>query len=133
VHMTHQVIARTTAKTEFILGLVSLLTEAIGIEQFGHVQADVAEVITTLEMLRAFGRAAQADAGPNEYGVFTPAWAPLNAARRNQLIHRLLRSAGGERRTALRRLCFAHVGIANREKVAVPDWLARSGYGRSRS
>jgi 4-hydroxyphenylacetate 3-monooxygenase len=80
-HMTHQVIARTTAKTEYILGLVSLLTEAIGIEQFGHVQADVAEVITTLEMLRAFGRAAQADAGPNEYGVLTPAWAPLNAAR----------------------------------------------------
>jgi 4-hydroxyphenylacetate 3-monooxygenase len=80
-HMTHQVIARTTAKTEYILGLVSLLTEAIGIEQFGHVQADVAEVITTLEMLRAFGRAAQADAEPNEFGVLTPAWAPLNAAR----------------------------------------------------
>ena len=81
VHMTHQVIARTTAKTEYILGLVSLLTEAIGIEQFGHVQADVAEVITTLEMLRAFGRAAQADAEPNDFGVLTPAWAPLNAAR----------------------------------------------------
>ena len=30
VHMTHQVVTRTTAKTEFILGLVSLLTEAIG-------------------------------------------------------------------------------------------------------
>jgi 4-hydroxyphenylacetate 3-monooxygenase len=81
VHMTHQVIARITAKTEYILGLVSLLTEAIGIEQFGHVQADVAEVISTLEMLRAFGRAAQADAEPNEFGVLTPAWAPLNAAR----------------------------------------------------
>jgi 4-hydroxyphenylacetate 3-monooxygenase len=80
-HMTHQVIARTTAKTSYILGLVSLLTEAIGIEQFGHVQADVAEVITTLEMLRAFGRAAQVDAEPNEFGVLTPAWAPLNAAR----------------------------------------------------
>ncbi len=81
VHMTHQVIERTTAKTEYILGLVSLLTEAIGIEQFQHVQADVAEVITTLEMLRAFGRAALADAEPNEFGVLTPAWAPLNAAR----------------------------------------------------
>ena len=29
-HMTHQVVTRTRAKTEFILGLVSLLTEAIG-------------------------------------------------------------------------------------------------------
>src|SRR5581483_290878 len=81
VHMTHQVIARTTAKTEFVLGLVSLLTEAIGIEQFQHVQADLAEIIATLETLRAFGRAGLADAAPNEYGVFTPAWPPLNAAR----------------------------------------------------
>ena len=81
VHMTHQVLARTTAKTEFVLGLVSLVTEAIGIEQFQHVQADVAEIISTLETLRALGRAALADAAPNEFGVLTPAWPPLNAAR----------------------------------------------------
>ncbi|HJY73365.1 MAG TPA: 4-hydroxyphenylacetate 3-hydroxylase N-terminal domain-containing protein, partial [Streptosporangiaceae bacterium] len=81
VHMTHQVIERTTAKTEYILGLVSLLTEAIGIEQFQHVQEDIAEIIATLEMLRAFLRAAEADAEVNEYGILTPAWAPLNAAR----------------------------------------------------
>jgi 4-hydroxyphenylacetate 3-monooxygenase len=81
VHMTHQVIARTTVKTEYILGLVSLLTEAIGIEQFQHVQADVAEIIAALETLRALGRTAEAGAAPNEYGVFTPAWAPLNTAR----------------------------------------------------
>jgi 4-hydroxyphenylacetate 3-monooxygenase len=80
-HMTHQVITRTTAKTEYILGLVSLLTEAIGIEQFQHVQQDIAEVISTLEMLRAFGRAAEADAAVNSYGILTPAWAPLNTAR----------------------------------------------------
>jgi 4-hydroxyphenylacetate 3-monooxygenase len=81
VHMTHQVVARTTAKTEYILGLTSLLTEAIGIGQFQHVQADIAEIISTLEMLRAFGRAAEADAEMNEFGVLTPAWPPLNAAR----------------------------------------------------
>jgi 4-hydroxyphenylacetate 3-monooxygenase len=80
-HMTHQVLTRTTAKTEYILGLVSLLTEAIGIGQFQHVQADVAEVITTLETLRALLRAAEADAAPSEFGVLTPAWAPLNTAR----------------------------------------------------
>src|ERR1700761_6640738 len=80
-HMTHQVVARTTAKTEYMLGLVTLLTEAIGIGQFPHVQADLAEIITTLETLRAFGRAAEADAAVNSYGVLTPAWAPLNAAR----------------------------------------------------
>jgi 4-hydroxyphenylacetate 3-monooxygenase len=80
-HMTHQVITRTTAKTEYILGLTALLTEAIGIGQFQHVQADLAEIITTLETLRALGRAAEADAAPNAYNVITPAWAPLNAAR----------------------------------------------------
>ncbi|WP_113705155.1 4-hydroxyphenylacetate 3-monooxygenase, oxygenase component [Nonomuraea lactucae] len=80
-HMTHQVVTRTAAKTEYILGLVSLLTEAIAIEQFQHVQEDVAEVISTLETLRAFLRAAEADAEVNEYGVLTPAWVPLNTAR----------------------------------------------------
>jgi 4-hydroxyphenylacetate 3-monooxygenase len=64
-HMTHQVTARTTAKTEYILGLVTLL----------------AEVIVALEAIRAFVRAAEADAAPNTYGVMTPKWEPLNAAR----------------------------------------------------
>lgn len=81
VHMTHQVATRTTAKTESMLGLISLMTEAIGIEQFGHVQEDVAEVIVTLETVKAFVRAAEADAAPNAYGVMTPAWDPLNACR----------------------------------------------------
>jgi 4-hydroxyphenylacetate 3-monooxygenase len=80
-HMTHQVVTRTTAKTEYILGLTTLLTESIGIGQFQHVQADLAEIITTLETLRALRRAAEADAAPNAYGVMTPAWPPLNTAR----------------------------------------------------
>src|SRR6185437_5241232 len=80
-HMTHQVVSRTTAKTEYILGLTALLVESIGIGQFQHVQADLAEIITTLETLRALGRAAEADAAVNAYGVCTPAWPPLNTAR----------------------------------------------------
>jgi len=81
VHMTHQVVCRTTAKTEFFLGLVSLLTEAIGIDQFGHVLEDIAEIVIALETARAMMRAAEADAAVNEFGVLTPAWAPLNACR----------------------------------------------------
>ncbi|HLI37178.1 MAG TPA: 4-hydroxyphenylacetate 3-monooxygenase, oxygenase component [Streptosporangiaceae bacterium] len=81
VHMTHQVAARVTAKTEFMLGLISLLTEAIGIGQFTHVQEDIAEVIIALETVRAFVRAAEADSAPNRYGVKTPKWEPLNACR----------------------------------------------------
>jgi 4-hydroxyphenylacetate 3-monooxygenase len=81
VHMTHQVTARTTAKTEFMLGLISCLTEAIGIEKFPHVQVDLAEVIVALEQLRALVRSAEADAEPNAFGVLTPRWEPLNACR----------------------------------------------------
>jgi len=81
VHMTHQVVTRTTAKTEFMLGLISCMTEAVGIEQFGHVQEDIAEVIVALETVRGLLRAAEADAAPNAYGVMTPKWEPLNAAR----------------------------------------------------
>ena len=81
VHMTHQVACRTTAKTEFMLGLVSLLTEAIGIEQFSHVQENIAELIVALETSRAMLRAAEADAAVNEHGVLTPKWEPLNACR----------------------------------------------------
>ena len=81
VHMTHQVTTRTTAKTEYMLGLISCMTEAIGIEKFPHVQEDIAEVIVALEQLKAFVRAAEADAELNQWGVMTPAWEPLNACR----------------------------------------------------
>ena len=81
VHMTHQVIARTTAKAEAFLGLMSLMTEAIAIEQFTNVQEDLAEVIAVVSILRGLVRVAESDAAPNEFGVFTPAWEPLNTAR----------------------------------------------------
>lgn len=81
VHMTHQVAARTTAKAEAFLGLTSLMADAIGIEQFTHIQEDIAEIVTTVGIMHGLVRAAEADAKPNPYGVFTPAWEPLNAAR----------------------------------------------------
>jgi 4-hydroxyphenylacetate 3-monooxygenase len=81
VHMSHQVAARTTAKAEAFLGLTSLMTEAIAIEQFSHIQEDVAQVIAIVGILHGLVRAAEADAEPNEFGVFTPAWEPLNTAR----------------------------------------------------
>jgi 4-hydroxyphenylacetate 3-monooxygenase len=81
VHMTHQVTARTTAKAEAFLGLMSLMTEAVAIEQFSHIQEDLAHVITIVGTLHGLVRAAEADAAPNEFGVFTPAWEPLNTAR----------------------------------------------------
>ncbi|MDR7419542.1 MAG: 4-hydroxyphenylacetate 3-monooxygenase, oxygenase component [Armatimonadota bacterium] len=81
VHMAHQVVVKHVAKTEFLLGLVCLIAEAIAIEQFQHVQEKMAEVIVILEAMRAFLRAAEADAAIDRWGVMTPAWPPLDAAR----------------------------------------------------
>ena len=79
--MTHQVMVKNLAKTEFLLGLVSLLTDAIQIERFQHVQEKVAELIIAREILASLLRAAEVDAAPNRWGVMTPAWGPLNAGR----------------------------------------------------
>ncbi|MBX5475979.1 MAG: 4-hydroxyphenylacetate 3-monooxygenase, oxygenase component [Clostridia bacterium] len=81
VHMAHQVVVKNVAKTEFILGIVCSIIDTIGIDAFQHVQEKAAEVILALESMRAFLRAAEADAAVDAWGVMTPAWAPLNAAR----------------------------------------------------
>jgi 4-hydroxyphenylacetate 3-monooxygenase len=80
-NMAHQVVVKNIAKTEFVLGLASLMVEAIGVEQFQHIQEKLAEIWVNLETMRAFLRAAEADAALDEYGVMRPAWDPLDAAR----------------------------------------------------
>lgn len=81
VHMAHQVVCKNIAKTEFLLGLISLMIDSIGIEQFQHIHEKTAEVWVNLESMKAFRRAAEVDAAPNAYGMMTPAWAPIDAAR----------------------------------------------------
>ena len=81
VHMAHQVIVKNIAKTEFILGVTSLIADTIGITEFQHVQEKIAEVILILESMRAFLRASEADARLNKWRVMTPDFGPLNAAR----------------------------------------------------
>lgn len=80
-HMTHQVATRTLAKSEFYLGLLSAMAEAIGIGQFGHIQEDLAEVINIVEIQKALIQSAETQATVNEFGVFTPKWEPLNTSR----------------------------------------------------
>ncbi|MGQ0569998.1 MAG: 4-hydroxyphenylacetate 3-monooxygenase, oxygenase component [Armatimonadota bacterium] len=81
VHMAHQVVTKNVAKTEFVLGVTALIVDAIAIDQFQHVQEKVAEIIQYLEAMRAFLRASEADAAIDRWGVMTPAWPPLDAAR----------------------------------------------------
>ncbi|MEV0082629.1 4-hydroxyphenylacetate 3-monooxygenase, oxygenase component [Saccharopolyspora sp. NPDC050642] len=80
-HMTHQVVTRTVAKSEFFLGLLSELADAIGIDGFQHIQQDIAEVISAVEIGKALLQSAESQATTNEFGVHTPLWAPLNTAR----------------------------------------------------
>ena len=79
--MTQQVVTRTIAKSEFFLGLASEIADAIGIDGFQHIQEDIAELIVDVEIGRALMRAAEADAQLNQWGMMTPKWATLNAAR----------------------------------------------------
>ncbi len=81
VHMAHQVVTKNVAKTEFVLGVASLIVDAIAIDAFQHVQAKIAEIIYYLETMKAFLRAAEADAQVDKWGMMTPAWPPLDAAR----------------------------------------------------
>jgi 4-hydroxyphenylacetate 3-monooxygenase len=81
VHMTHQVVVKNIAKCEFLLGLASLMVSSIGAEVFQHVQEKLAEIWVNLETMKAFLRAAEADAELDEWGVMRPAWNPLDAAR----------------------------------------------------
>ena len=80
-HMAHQVVVRDLAKTEFFLGLTSLVCDAIQIGGFQHVQEKIAEIVDTRELLAAVLRAAETDSVRNAWGIQTPAWPPLNSAR----------------------------------------------------
>lgn len=80
-HTGHQVLTRFVAKAEFILGLADLMVETLGSGSIPHVQEQVAELITQRNMLMACLRASEADAAPNQWGVMSPAGAPIQAGR----------------------------------------------------
>jgi 4-hydroxyphenylacetate 3-monooxygenase len=81
VNMAHQVVVKNIAKTEFILGLVALMVNTIQVEGFQHIQEKLTEIWVNLATMKAFLRAAEADAALDEWGVMRPAWDPLDAAR----------------------------------------------------
>jgi 4-hydroxyphenylacetate 3-monooxygenase len=81
VHMSHQVVVKNVAKTEFLMGLASLMVDTIGIERFQHVHEKIRDIWVTMESMKAFLRAAEEDAELDDYGVMRPAWNPLDAAR----------------------------------------------------
>ncbi|MDE3074056.1 MAG: 4-hydroxyphenylacetate 3-monooxygenase, oxygenase component, partial [Chloroflexota bacterium] len=71
-HAMHQFMVKNLVKAEFILGLAGLMTEAIGTDQFPHVQAMLGEITDHVQTLWAFIRAAEAEAQPREGGIWVP-------------------------------------------------------------
>src|SRR5206468_4556828 len=78
--MAHQVVTKNVAKTEFILGVASLIVDTIALEQYQHVHEKIAEIIIALEAMRAFLRTSEVEAQLNRWGIIQPAWPPLDAA-----------------------------------------------------
>ncbi len=81
VFMAHQATVREAAKAEFVSGLVTLVAETIGVDQFPQVQEKISEVLLTAETMRAFIAASEANAKMNKWGLMTPDYAPINSAR----------------------------------------------------
>jgi 4-hydroxyphenylacetate 3-monooxygenase len=81
IHMAHQVINKNIVKTEFMLGLASLIVDTIAIEPYQHIHEKVSEIIIGLETMRALQKAAELDAQIDRWGIMTPARGPLDAAR----------------------------------------------------
>lgn len=81
VFMSHQATVREVARAEFMVGVATLVAETIGADQFPQVQERIAEMMLTLEAMKAFLTASEANATSNRWGLMTPDYVPLNSAR----------------------------------------------------
>ncbi len=77
----HQFSTKNLAKSEFMMGLGFAIAKSTNIDQHLHVQGMLAELIQFTEFCRACLRASEADAQPNQEGIFTPAAMPLWTVR----------------------------------------------------
>jgi len=80
-HSLHQVLSKNWAKAEFVLGVATLMAEAIGVNEFLHVQRMLGEILHAMLTIRAFVRTAEADAAPGGGGVWSPHTPTLLTAR----------------------------------------------------
>ena len=79
--MMHQVAVKDAVKAEFVLGLAAKIAAVSDAMSLPHVRERLAEMITTVETLRACLRAAEADAQWTNGAQWMPARAPLDTAR----------------------------------------------------
>jgi len=81
VFMAHQATVREAAKVEFVAGVVTLVAETIGADQFPQVQEKISEILLTAETMKAFVSASEAQAKVTRWGLMTPDYVPINSAR----------------------------------------------------
>ncbi len=77
----HQFAVKNLAKAEFILGVALNVTESVGTNVFQQVQNMLAEIINTVETVRACLRASEVDCVPGPGGTVLPNPEPLWTVR----------------------------------------------------
>jgi 4-hydroxyphenylacetate 3-monooxygenase len=80
-HSIHQFITKNWVKAEFVLGVATLMTQAIGTAEQLHIQRLLGEILHAALTMRAFIRAAEADASPGPGDVWAPHAETLLTAR----------------------------------------------------
>jgi 4-hydroxyphenylacetate 3-monooxygenase len=80
-HSIHQFLTKNWVKARFVLGVATMMAEAIGISETLHIQRLLGEILHASLTLRAFIRAAEADAVPGPGGVWAPDGETLLTAR----------------------------------------------------
>jgi 4-hydroxyphenylacetate 3-monooxygenase len=81
MHGIHQFIAKNLAKAELVLGVASLVAEAIGRTEVPAYQQLLGEIVDAVETLRAYLRAAEADAIVDAAGYCVPNPTIMGTAR----------------------------------------------------
>ncbi|HEX4209373.1 MAG TPA: 4-hydroxyphenylacetate 3-hydroxylase N-terminal domain-containing protein, partial [Candidatus Binataceae bacterium] len=81
VNMMHQVGVKNIVKAEFVLGLAASIAAVSDAMSLPHVRDHLAEMIMTVEVMRACVRAAEADSHMDKWGEWVPARAPLETVR----------------------------------------------------
>jgi 4-hydroxyphenylacetate 3-monooxygenase len=71
-HGAHQFTTKNLAKTEFVLGVVSLVAQEIGRTELPIYQMLLGEIVDVVQILRALMRAAEVDAVIDANGYYTP-------------------------------------------------------------
>ncbi len=80
-HIAYQVVCKNIVKTEFFLGLISLMIRGSGLERYQHIHEKTAEIWVGLQAMKAFKSASETGAKTNSFGMLVPDWDPLDAAR----------------------------------------------------